>query len=189
MILYDFLKEPIDKLYFNNPRRVLVGLRNTIIDILFYQREYSVYDLYKIQLNFKSIKDEFNDIYPTLTKQYFHDTSEWFDKSYNYYYYKIDDFPVLFDILKTIKCVDLSTGVFAVIDGPLELVPHKGEVNTYLRYHLTIQSDNDSILETENDKHVHRDGDVFIFDHSRYHLLSKTGQNKRITLILNLKRF
>lgn len=192
LILYDFFKPPIDMLYFQNPLRPLVGIRNSIIDVFMHRRTYSHADfsgLWKVKAKFWDIRDEFFDIFQKTQRYYFHDLDKWFSKNNKYYYYKAKDFPKLYALLKSIPCVDESTAVFSVIEGPLVIPPHKAESNTQLRYHLTIESGEDCILETEYDEHAHLTGEEFVFDHSRYHAVRKFGHKRRVVLILDIRRY
>jgi len=192
LILYDFFKAPIDLLYFQNPWRPLVGIRNTLTDIFMHRRRYDHNDyqgLWKVKTNFWAIRREFYDTFSKTDKYYFHDLDKWFDKNNKYYYYKAKDFPKLYTLLRSIPCVDEDTAMFSVIEGPLTIPPHKAESNTQLRYHLTLESGKDCILETEYDQHVHLTGEEFLFDHSRYHAVQKLGHKRRITLILDIRRY
>lgn len=192
LILIDFFKPPIDLLYFQNPWRPLVGIRNTIIDALMHRRTYDHNDyagLWKVKANFWVIRREFYDTFSKTNRYYFHDLDKWFEKNKTYYYYKVEDFPKVYELLKSIPCVDETTAVFSVIEGPMTLAPHRAESNTQLRYHLTIESGKDCILETEYGVHMHMTGEEFLFDHARYHALTKRGHTRRITLILDIRRY
>ena len=62
LILNDYLKSPIDRLYFQTPLRPLVGIRNSIVDLFFYKLHYSVDDftgLWRVQKHFFDIKNEY----------------------------------------------------------------------------------------------------------------------------------
>lgn len=192
LIVYDFLKAPIDLLYFQNPWRPLVGIRNTLIDMFLHRRRYDHNDypgLWKVKAHFDEIRREFYDLFPKTNKYYFHDLDKWFDKKNTYYYYKAEDFPKVYELLTSIPCVDETTAVFSVIEGPMIIPPHRAESNTQLRYHLTIESGKDCILETEYDEHMHLTGEEFLFDHARYHALEKHGNARRVTLILDIRRY
>ena len=192
LMLYDFFKAPIDLLYFQNPLRPFIGIRNTIIDIFMHKRTYSHYEysgLWKVKANVETMHREFRKVSPKVEKHHFHNLDTWFDTNDNYYYYKAKDFPKLYALLTSIPCVDEDTALFSVIEGPLVIPPHKAESNTQLRYHLTLESGKDCILETEYGKHVHLAGEEFLFDHSRYHALHKRGHARRITLILDIRRY
>jgi len=157
-----------------------------------HRRTYShadFYRLWKVKGNFWKIRHEFLEIFQTTQRYYFHDLDTWFSKNDKYYYYKAKDFPKLYALLTSIPCVDEDTALFSVIEGPLTIPPHKAESNTQLRYHLTLESGKDCILETEYDHHVHLAGEEFLFDHSRYHALQKLGHARRITLILDIRRY
>lgn len=192
LIMYDFFKAPIDLLYFQNPWRPLVGIRNSLIDVCMHRRTYDHNDypgLWKVKLHFPTIRREFYETYSKMRAHYFHDLDTWFDTRDTYYYYKAKDFPKLYALLTSIPCVDEDTALFSVIEGPLTIPPHKAESNTQLRYHLTLESGKDCILDTEYDHHIHLAGEEFLFDHSRYHALHKRGHARRITLILDIRRY
>lgn len=191
MVVYDFFKFPIDTLYFQNPMRPLCGIRNTFRDLIHFNSEYSVKNypgLMLIKFHFDKIKEEFEAVHPTLKKRYYHDVSPWFEKNENYYFYKIKDFPILSSLVKQIPCIDTQVAAFAVSEGPMILHPHRAESNRLLRYHITIQGGGECTLHTESGSHQHAEGEEFIFDHSRYHELIKTGEGKRVVLILDVNR-
>jgi hypothetical protein len=192
LLLYDYLKPPIDTLYFSNPLRPIVGIRNSIIDLFMYKSFYNVYDfpgLWKVKANFETIKTTFEQNVDKVPKYYFHKLDKWFKKNKKYYYYKVSDFPEIQKIIDEIPCVDKTTGVFAVMDAPMCIPPHRAESNTQLRYHLTIKSGRDCVLHTPNKRHTHFPGHEILFDHSRYHKVTKRGYMKRVTLILDVNRF
>ena len=143
MVVHDYMKAPIDKLYFSNWKRPMIGIRNTFIDILLYSKEYSTWNFKGLWL--KSLTDQIPSIY------------NW-------------------------------TCAFAVMEGPMTIPPHRAETNHLLRYHITIFGDGDCTLYTENGPHVHHEGGDFIFDHSRYHEIVKTGDGRRVVLILDVHR-
>lgn len=191
LVICDYLKAPIDRLYFTNPKRPLVGMRNTLIDILNWSSQYSVNDhpgLWLIKAHYQKIHKEFCEVSNTLKKQYFHDKDPWFDKNDNYYFYKAEDFPILKNLIDQIPCIHKETALFAVVDGPMVIPPHRAETNLLLRYHLTIESGGDCTLYTERGRHQHREGEDFLFDHARYHEVIKTGQDRRVVLILDVHR-
>lgn len=191
MVLWDFLKLPIDTLYFQNPRRPLAGIRNTFRDLVYMLSECKVSNypgLALIRLHFNKIQREFDEVHPTLDKKFYHDLSPWFEKNYEYYYYRVQDFPILNSLLTQIPCVDTTVAAFAVSEGPLRLDAHRAESNRLLRYHLTIHSGGRCVLYTEKGQHVHEEGEDYLFDHSRYHEVVKTGPGKRVVLILDVHR-
>ena len=188
MILNDYLKSPIDRLYFQTPLRPLVGIRNSIIDLFFYKLHYSIDNftgLWRVQKHFFDIKNEYDGLHENAQKYYFHDLSPWFEYNQNYYYYKIHDFPKLYAFLKTVPCV--GHAMIAVMEGPMSISAHRAESNLQLRYHLTLEGT--SNLTTEFDIHQHKPGEDVLFDHSRYHSVDKTDQQKRVVLILDINRF
>jgi len=192
LIGHDYMKAPIDNLYFNNWRRPFIGMRNTFIDVLMHSPEYSVWQfkgLHLIQKHYRDIRKEFEDVSKTLDKTMYHDLDVWFDKNDNYYQYRFNNFPKLKSLIKQIPCILEETASFAVMEGPMTIPPHRAETNALLRYHLTIMGDGDCTLYTENGPRVHTEGEAFIFDHSRYHEVTKTGPSKRVVLILDIKRF
>ena len=108
LILNDYLKSPIDRLYFQTPLRPLIGIRNSIVDLFFYKSHYSVDDftgLWRVQKHFFDIKNEYDTLCKNKQKYYFHDLDPWFEYNQKYYYYKIHDFPKLYAFLKTVPCV------------------------------------------------------------------------------------
>ena len=192
LICHDFMKLPVDKLYFHNWKRPFVGMRNTLIDFVAHSPTYSPWNfkgLWLIKSHYNQIREEFEEVSKTLEKTMYHDVDPWFDKNDNYYRYKFDQFPKLKSLVKQIPCIDESTASFAVMDTPMTLSPHRAETNHLLRYHLTILGNGDCTLYTERGPHVHREGQDFLFDHSRYHEVIKTGDSKRVVLILDVKRF
>jgi hypothetical protein len=188
LLFYDYMKPPIDLLYFRNPWRPIVGMQNTVRDIFYPIRNYP--EILLLKLHYKKIRDEFRKVSPTLEKKYYHDLDPWFGRNMNYYYYKVENFPILCDLIKQISCIHDFTvcAAFAVIDGPMTIAPHRAESNELLRYHLTIQGDGDCTLYTETGPHIHLEGEDFLFDHSRYHELTKTGPSRRVVLILDVHR-
>lgn len=54
MILWDFLKQPIDLLYFQKPMRPLVGLLNTCTDIMMYRDRYRIEDYTNLEILHKN---------------------------------------------------------------------------------------------------------------------------------------
>jgi len=191
LVLHDYLKAPIDRLYFQNPRRPLVGMRNTIIDILTGFSNYRVLDhpgLWLIKFHFRKIQKEFGKVSKKLEKQYFHDLDPWFEKNERYYFYKAESFPHLKSLIDQIPCINKENALFAVVEGPMTIAPHRAETNLLLRYHLTIEGGGDCTLYTEKGPHVHREGEEYLFDHARYHELTKTGDGRRVVLILDVHR-
>jgi hypothetical protein len=191
LILHDYLKAPIDVLYFNNPRRPLIGIRNALLDIFLYASEYSARDypgLWLIKAHYNKIRKEFLELSPKVKRHLFHDLDPWFDKNDDYYFYKAEDFPMLKNLIDQIPSIHKETAVFAVMDGPMTIPPHRAETNLMLRYHLTIKSGGDCTLYTERGPHQHRDGEDFLFDHARYHEVEKVGNKRRVVLILDVHR-
>jgi hypothetical protein len=191
-VMRDFMIDPIDRLYFQNPWRPLVGIRNTLIDILFGDigDEYTYRRLWMVHTEWNTIRNAFVIGEPMAKKCYFHDMDEWFDHSENYYYYKVDDFPAVKNLLDEIPSVDTSTAVFSVIDGPMTIPVHRAESNLQLRYHLTLEGDGDCILHLADGRsHKHVTGEHILFDHSKSHSLVKFGTGRRVVLILDVNRF
>lgn len=192
LILYDYMKSPIDKLYFQKPMRPLVGIRNTLVDLIDWRSEYDVKNfpgLWLIKLHYDKIRREFEEVSKGAKKHLFHELDSWFDNNPNYYYYKVSDFPLLKSLINQIPCINKDTALFSVMNGPMSLAPHRAETNLLLRYHLTIESGGDCTLYTENGSHEHKEGEEFLFDHANIHGVIKTGTQKRIVLILDVKRF
>jgi len=190
-VLYDYMKPPIDILYFNKKMRPFIGIRNTLIDIFMYKSHYNIKDfkgLWKVKSNFEFIKQNYDENVSNVKRHYFHDLDKWFPKNDRYYYYKVDDFPEIKKIIDDIQCVDKETAVFAVMETPMKIPAHRAESNIQLRYQLTIKGCGDSKLITHNQSHTHLPGDEILFDHSRYHKVVKWGYHKRVTLILDVNR-
>jgi aspartyl/asparaginyl beta-hydroxylase (cupin superfamily) len=144
--------------------------------------------LWLIGANFNGIRNEFNEGIKKTNRYYFHNLDKWFTPNDKYYYYKVRDFPKIQEFIERIPCVDKDTGIFSVIEGPLVIPPHRAESNTQLRYHLTIESGKDCVLDTENGSHLHLTGEQFLFDHARYHKVTKNGTARRVVLILDIHR-
>ena len=83
LVLHDYLKAPLDRLYFANPKRPLIGMRNTLIDLINWSSQYRVNDhpgLWLIKAHFEKIRQEFNEVSKTAKKHLFHEADPWFDK-------------------------------------------------------------------------------------------------------------
>ena len=187
LIVYDYLKMPIDRLYFKNPIRPLVGICNTITDMV---TSTTCPGLWRIRCAFPQIREEFMRCTPHLEHSFFHDTDPWFDKNDRYIFYTVNQFPILNAFIDTIPRIHKETAKFACIDGPMYIPPHRAESNWLLRYHLTIEAvPGECTLYTHTGAHDHLEGDSFLFDHSRYHELIKRGPGRRVVLILDIKRF
>jgi len=189
LVTWDFCKPPMDKLYFQNPWRPFVGMRNSMVDLFFGKADYYPFDLWSIGYNFGKIRRYFFETEYSAKRHYFHDMDPWFSKNDKYYYYKVRDFPYIQSIINEIPSVDKDTGIIAVIDGPLTIPPHRAESNLQLRYHMTLEGDGDCTLYLWDKKHVHKTGEEFMFDHARYHSVEKLGSSRRVTLILDVNRF
>lgn len=191
MIIYDYFKLPIDRLYFTNPRRPLTGIQNTIRDVLNWCAKHEVKNypgLILMRMHFNQIREEFDSISSTLEKKFYHDKDPWFEKNENYYYYSIDKFPKLYSLVKQIPKINPEVAAFAVIEGPMIIHPHRAESNEYLRYQLTIHGEGDCKLISESGEFIQNEGEDFFFDHGRYHELIKTGEGRRVLLILDVHR-
>ena len=73
LILNDYLKSPIDRLYFQRPLRPLVGIRNSLVDLFFYKLHYSVdeyTELSRVQKHFCSISSAI-DVLNRKTLKYY----------------------------------------------------------------------------------------------------------------------
>jgi hypothetical protein len=188
LLLNDYCKNPIDRLYFQRPLRPLVGIRNSIVDLFFHKPLYSVDDfrgLWRVHKHFYDIKDEYDALYRNVKKYHFHDSDPWFSYNEKYYYHKIKDFPRTDTFLKSIPCIDRA--MIAVMEGPMSIPAHRAESNLQLRYHLTLEGT--SVLDTEFEYHKHEPGEYILFDHARYHSVDKTDEGKRVVLILDINRF
>ena len=92
LVLHDYLKSPIDRLYFRKPLRPLVGMRNTMIDIINWGSKCSVNDypgLWLVKAHFDKIRGEFKEVSKTAETHLFHELDPWFEVNPNYYYYKV----------------------------------------------------------------------------------------------------
>ena len=188
LVAFDYFKNPIDRLYFRKHLRPLVGIRNTLIDMLFHKPFYhpsDFSDLWILRLYHREMKEAVYEGMKTAKKYYFHDDDPWFEKNDDYYFYKIEDFPIIKERID--KMPSVVGGMIAVMDGPMTIPPHRAEHNMYLRYHLTLEGT--STLDTEYATHEHKVGEDMLFDHSRYHKVEKTTHDRRMVLILDIKRF
>ena len=191
MVLYDYIKPPMDLLYFRNPYRPFLGIQNTFREIVKCLSEYDVKNypgLLLLKLHYPKLREEFEKVSPTLEKTWYHDTNPWFEKNDGYYFYKAEQFPLLNSLIRQIPCINREGASFSVIEGPMVLHPHRAESNELLRYQLTIHGDGDCSLYTENGRHVHKEGEDILFDHARYHELMKTGDGRRVVLIFDIHR-
>ena len=188
LVLHDYLKAPIDRMYFSNPRRIMVGMQNTVVDILSVVSTPEIPGLWLIKAHYDKIRREFLEVSSVVERHLFHELDPWFDKNDGYYFYKVEDFPILKSLVDQIPSIHKETALFAVIDGPMTIAPHRAETNLLLRYHLTIEGGGDCTLYTGRDPHKHREGEDFLFDHAKYHELVKTGNGRRVVLILDVHR-
>lgn len=188
LVLHDYLKAPIDRMYFNNPRRIMVGMQNTVVDILSMVSTPEIPGLWLIKAHYDKIRREFLEVSSVVERHLFHELDPWFDKNDGYYFYKVEDFPILKSLVDQIPSIHKETALFAVIDGPMTIAPHRAETNLLLRYHLTIEGGGDCTLYTGRGPHKHREGEDFLFDHAKYHELVKTGNGRRVVLILDVHR-
>ena len=188
LVLHDYLKAPIDRMYFNNPRRIMVGMQNTVVDILSVVSTPEIPGLWLIKAHYDKIRREFLEVSSVVERHLFHELDPWFDKNDGYYFYKVEDFPILKSLVDQIPSIHKETALFAVIDGPMTIAPHRAETNLLLRYHITIEGGGDCTLYTGRGPHKHREGEDFLFDHAKYHELVKTGNGRRVVLILDVHR-
>jgi len=75
--------------------RPLIGMRNTLIDIILHKSEYNTAhypSLWYVKANYTKILDEYEKGIATANKKYFHDLDQWFEKNDGYYYYEVKDF-------------------------------------------------------------------------------------------------
>jgi len=59
MILHDYLKAPIDRLYFSNPRRIIMGIQNTFVDIINVVSTPEIPGLWLVKAHYDKIRQEF----------------------------------------------------------------------------------------------------------------------------------
>jgi len=190
-VVYDFTKDPIDRLYFQNPWRPVVGVRNALVDLAFCASRHNIKDypgLWTLEAHWKNIREEFHSLRDSVPKYFFHELDDWFPHNEKYYYHKIQDFPKLKRLVERIPCVDKTTGVLAIMEGPSSLPPHRAESNLQLRYQLTLEGTGDSVLLTKRGSHRQSPGEAFLFDHGRYHAVENSGEGCRVVLILDIKR-
>jgi hypothetical protein len=84
LVLHDYLKSPIDRLYFQNPLRPLVGMRNTLVDIVLHKFDYDTMDypnLWFVKANYNKILFEYEKGLGNAQKKYFHNLDPWFKKN------------------------------------------------------------------------------------------------------------
>ena len=192
LVAFDYMKAPIDRLYFASPVRPLYGIRNTIVDMFMYKPTYNIHSFYGLnflQPKYNEIRTEYDKYSHKFKKRYYHEEDPWFPPSKKYYYYKACYFPKLYTLLRQIPCIRKDTAVIAVMEGAHHIPAHRAESNLYLRYHLTIKSGGECTLYTNTGNHSHDEGSEFLFDHSRYHEVKKTGSGTRAVLILDVHRF
>lgn len=188
LILHDYMKAPIDRLYFNNPRRILTGMQNTLVDILSMASTREIPGLWLIKAHYEKIRREFTELSPNVKRHLFHEADPWFDKNDGYYFHKVEDFPMLKNLIDQIPSIHKETAMFAVAEGPMVIPPHRAESNWLLRYHITIEGGGDCTLYTNKGAHRHREGEDFLFDHAKYHEVIKHGTDRRVVLILDVYR-
>jgi hypothetical protein len=85
LILHDYLKSPIDRLYFRKPMRPLVGMRNTMVDIINWGSKCSVNNhpgLWLVKAHFDKIREEFKEVSKTAETHLFHELDPWFEVNY-----------------------------------------------------------------------------------------------------------
>ena len=184
LVLHDYMKAPIDNLYFTNPKRPLVGIRNALIDFINWTHEYSVNNhpgLWLVKAHYENIREEFQEV-----SWWLRNTSStkltWFDKNDNTTLLKT------FQIKSLINQIPSSTKRLPIrrcrwSDG---IPPHGNKLVT--RIHLTIEGGGDCTLYTEKGRHRHCEGEDFLFDHARYHEVTKTDLGRRVVLILDVHR-
>jgi hypothetical protein len=166
----------------------MVGMQNTVVDILSMVSTPEIPGLWLIKAHYDKIRREFLEVSSVVERHLFHELDPWFDKNDGYYFYKVEDFPILKSLVDQIPSIHKETALFAVIDGPMTIAPHRAETNLLLRYHLTIEGGGDCTLYTGRGPHKHREGEDFLFDHAKYHELVKTGNGRRVVLILDVHR-
>lgn len=190
LILLDFLKDPVDIMYFQNPWRLWLGLCNTLTDLTLSQTEYYDPSLVLLDFNYDRILKEFQDS-PKKERRYFHNLDPWFDKNEHYYYYDVNvqDFPFLFGLLERLPKVDYLHAKFAVMDDDYTLVPHRAETNWWLVYNYVIEEDPGSYLQTVHGKFYYdRPAKGILYDHGLKHSVHKKGTKRRTVLILSVSR-
>lgn len=194
MILWDFLKQPIDLLYFQKPLRPFVGLLNTLTDILMYRDRYRIEDYPNLEIlhkNFFRIKEEFQKVSKVSKKTFCHEYDPFLPKSSEYYSYDCKDFPYTWSLLKQIPSANLENARFNVIDGEYSLPSHKGDTNVALVYNMTVEGDPDSYLEIFDGTRYPYIENVpgVLYDHSLKHSVTKNGIKRRTILFLNINRW
>ena len=181
LFLLDYFKRPIDNLYFQNPIRPFLGIRNSFIEIFFKKNKYIFPELYIFKKNIIHIKKDFEKNFLKSEKIY----DDWFPDNKNYYTYKIDNFPYIHKMIKSVPRV--KNAFIAVMDCAMTIPPHRAESNLYLRYHLTLEGT--STLETLDGTYEHSEGEHFIFDPGDWHAVAKKTNERRVVLMMDISRF
>ena len=119
-------------------------------------------------------------------------------EEYGYYFLKYSKniknthlkFPILSRILQKHQN-SISSMFFSKIEGPLEIVTHRGPYRGLLRGHITIINDNSSLSEllilNESSLNWEKNSG-FLFDDTFFHCLNKKDNGKRVSLIFDIKR-
>ena len=71
MVLYDYVKPPIDHLYFSNLHRPLLGIQNTFREIVKCLPEYHVKNypgLLLLKLHYPKLREEFEKVFTNSRK-------------------------------------------------------------------------------------------------------------------------
>jgi len=71
MVLYDYMKPPVDHLYFSNAWRPLLGIQNTFRDLVHCLSEHDVKHypgLLLLKLHYPRLREEFEKVSPTLER-------------------------------------------------------------------------------------------------------------------------
>lgn len=191
MVFIDYYKPPVDRLYFNRPLRPVVAIRNCFFDMFLHKHSYKVEDyngLWLLKAHFDEICEEFYMMESEAKKTYFHDDDSWFPVNEDYYFYKVKDFPGLYDLIDNIPCVEKDTGIIAVMESPMYLPTHRAETNIRLRYQLVLQGNEQSVLHTFSGDHPQETREEILFDHALQHSVSNNGKGRRVVLLLNIHR-
>lgn len=189
-IAYDYFKSPVDVLYFQRSLRPVVAIRNFLYDLFLSRHYYRVRDfpgLWMVMAHFNDICEEYYLGEAHVKKTFFHDDDPWFEWNPDYYFIKVQEFPKLHALLKTIPCVE-DDGIIAVMESPMQLPPHRAETNIQLRYQLVLQGTTKSVLHTQTGDYSQNTREEILFDHALEHSVSNTGSGRRVVLLLNIKR-
>ena len=196
-----YISHRIDNYYIKNfPIQIYNGLHNTLYTFL--TKKY-IYDITKFEIyhymktHYLHVREDFFKNYnkkETITL-FAHDTTNMFEKDYNYSYIQfkqfnikhlqnIIKFPSIQMLLK--KFTNIRTAFISIIKSPKVIPFHRGPYNGVLRCHFPIFVDNptDSYIQVMDKKLFYNK--PFIFDDTYPHKLVKNDKGTRVVLILDI---